>query len=393
MNNMIKRILRIPGNISNRFTKDHVGTYASQASLFMLLSLFPLAMLVLTLVKYTSVTQAELQDLLLQIVPNYFKPTLIHLIKEVYKTANSAVISITAIGTVWAASKGIMAILVGLNEIYHHNQNKNWFFLRFMSIIYTVLFVFIFVLVLVVLVFGTTIATTVIDNFPKFGYYVVNVLSTTSIISFFILTIFFILVYAIVRSKVFGFLDNVPGALFASAGWIFFSYFFSIYIEKFAGFSAIYGSMTTIILVMLWVYALMYILFIGAEINVYCKKILLLSSIKRARKKKQKAKEKQIVDHLSTMKDEQRVDEIEEANRRLKSILKDGTEVVDISSLTNEDNIFKEIESNTNIDFNTDSNSITETNTNTDINTDKNTNINTNINTDINTDINTKINS
>ena len=334
---MLKRIIRIPGDISNRFTKDHVGTYASQASLFMLLSLFPLAMLVLTLVRYTSVTQEELQDLLVQIVPNYFKPTVLHLIKEVYRTANSAVISITAIGTVWAASKGVMAILVGLNEIYHHNQNKNWFFLRLMSIIYTVLFVFIFVLVLVVLVFGGTIAEILIENFPKFGYLIVNTLSTTSIVTFFILTIFFILVFAIVRSKVFGFLDNVPGALFASAGWLFFSYFFSIYIEKFAGFSAIYGSMTTIILVMLWVYALMYILFIGAEINVYCKKILLLSSIKRARKKKQKQKEEEITGHLSSIKDTNRVDEIEEANKELKSILQDGEEIIDISSLTNKD--------------------------------------------------------
>lgn len=337
---MIKKILKIPGNISNRFTKDHVGTYASQASLFMLLSLFPLAMLVLTLVKYTTVTQQELQNVLTQVVPNYFKPTLLHLIKEVYRTANSAVISITAIGTVWAASKGVMAILVGLNEIYHHNQNKNWFFLRFMSIIYTVLFVFIFVLVLVVLVFGGTIATVLIENFPRLGNLIVNTLSTTSIITFFILTIFFIMVYAIVRSKVFGFLDNVPGALFASAGWLFFSYFFSIYIEKFAGFSAIYGSMTTIILVMLWVYALMYILFIGAEINVYCKKILLLSSIKRARKKKQKQKEQAIVDNLILIKDPKQIDEIEEANNELKSILHEGNEIVDISSLTGKDEDF-----------------------------------------------------
>lgn len=322
---MLKRILLIPFNISNRFNKDHVGTYASQASLFMLLSFFPLAMLVLTLIRYTSITQNELESILTSIVPNYFKPTLLHIIDEVYKNANGAVLSITAVGTLWAASKGVMAILVGLNEIYHHNENRNWFFLRFMSLIYTILFVIVFVLVLVFLVFGETIIKYIIEKIPSSKEIAIQTLSTSMLVTFCILTAFFILVYAIVRSRVFGFLDNVPGALFSSAGWLIFSNVFSAYLEKVPNLSDIYGSMTTIIVVMLWMYALMYILFIGAEINVYCKKILLLSGIRRARKKKQKQKETSISNDLETMKDVEIVDEITEADNELKELLNTNT--------------------------------------------------------------------
>lgn len=322
---MLKRILLIPFNISNRFNKDHVGTYASQASLFMLLSFFPLAMLVLTLIRYTSITQNKLESILTSIVPNYFKPTLLHIIDEVYKNANGAVLSITAVGTLWAASKGVMAILVGLNEIYHHNENRNWFFLRFMSLIYTILFVIAFVLVLVFLVFGETIIRYIIEKIPSSKEIAIQTLSTSMLVTFCILTAFFILVYAIVRSRVFGFLDNVPGALFSSAGWLIFSNVFSAYLEKVPNLSDIYGSMTTIIVVMLWMYALMYILFIGAEINVYCKKILLLSGIRRARKKKQKQKETFISNDLETMKDVEIVDEISEADNELKELLNKNT--------------------------------------------------------------------
>ena len=325
---MLKNVLSVPKSISNRFNKDHVGTYASQATFFMVLSVFPLAMLILSLVKYTPVTRKELSSVLVDFVPRYFEGTLIHLINEIYRTSNGAVLSITAIGSLWAASKGVMALLLGFNEIYHHNQDRNWFFLRFMSIIYTIFFIIIMVMVLIFLVFGTTLVNLVIENLPAWGNVAITTFSITSFVSFFILTIFFLLIYAIVRSRVFGMIDNVPGALFSSAGWIIASFFFSAYIEKFAGKSATYGSMTTIILAMLWIYILMYILFIGAEINVFCKKIFLLSRIKKARKRIKKGKKatdtSKIEEDLTDLKKEMiRVDDIEETNKELEEIIND----------------------------------------------------------------------
>ena len=60
---------------------------------------------------------------------------------------------------------------------------------------------------------------------------------------------------------------HVPGAVLSAAGWMVFSYAFSMYIDKFSGFSNMYGSLTTLILIMLWLYFGMYITLIGAEFN------------------------------------------------------------------------------------------------------------------------------
>ena len=62
---------------------------------------------------------------------------------------------------------------------------------------------------------------------------------------------------------------QVPGAVIASIGWIIISKIFSIYLSLFKGFSIMYGSLTTIILIMMWVYLCIYIILIGAEINNY----------------------------------------------------------------------------------------------------------------------------
>ena len=60
---------------------------------------------------------------------------------------------------------------------------------------------------------------------------------------------------------------HIPGAVLAAAGWLLYSYAFSIYVDRFNGFSNMYGSLTTIILIMLWLYFGMYITLIGAEFN------------------------------------------------------------------------------------------------------------------------------
>lgn len=58
------------------------------------------------------------------------------------------------------------------------------------------------------------------------------------------------------------------GAVFTTAGWYIISFFFSIYVDIFTGFSIIYGSLATITLIMMWLYAIIYAIFLGAELNV-----------------------------------------------------------------------------------------------------------------------------
>ena len=61
---------------------------------------------------------------------------------------------------------------------------------------------------------------------------------------------------------------HIPGAIFTAFGWTFASFIFSVYMDIFRGFSNMYGSLTTIVLIMLWLYVCMYILLLGEEMNV-----------------------------------------------------------------------------------------------------------------------------
>lgn len=60
---------------------------------------------------------------------------------------------------------------------------------------------------------------------------------------------------------------QLPGALFTACAWQLISFVFSIYLDIFKGFSSMYGSLTTIILLMLWLYMCMYAILLGGEVN------------------------------------------------------------------------------------------------------------------------------
>ena len=60
---------------------------------------------------------------------------------------------------------------------------------------------------------------------------------------------------------------QMPGALFSAFAWYISSLFYSFYAEIFKGFSTMYGSLSNIILIMLWTYTCSYIILLGAEIN------------------------------------------------------------------------------------------------------------------------------
>ena len=84
----------------------------------------------------------------------------------------------------------------------------------------------------------------------------------------------FLILYKMLPNRKATLKSQVPGAVLIAAGWSLFSYFFSLYFELFPGFSNMYGSLTALIMVMLWLYICMNLLLYGAEINSYFEKEL-----------------------------------------------------------------------------------------------------------------------
>ena len=140
-------------------------------------------------------------------------------------------------------------------------------------------FVVAIILSLVVLVFGNSLHKMAMEYIPILTYVTGIILRLKGMVSIAILAALFMLLYRFVPNRKVRIIRQAPGAAFSAVCWYVFSIVFSLYVEYSPGLANMYGSLTTIVLVMLWLYFCMYIILIGAEIN----SCLLYTSIRRRR--------------------------------------------------------------------------------------------------------------
>lgn len=266
MRAFLKKILGFWG----RMSEHHISAYAAQAAFFWVLSLIPIILLLLTLVQFTPITKADVMTAAYEFFPTPIRATIISIINEVYNQSR-AVIPLTALVAIWSAGKGTLAMTNGLNCIYNVEETRNYVILRVRAAFYTIVLVVSILLTLILLGFGNSISLLVNQYIPVFSYVTDFIIEIRTIAIICVLIAFSLCIYKFLpnnakcQRKI---KNQLAGAFFTSFGWTLASFVISIYMDIFKGFSNMYGSLTTIVLIMLWLYASMYIMLIGGEINV-----------------------------------------------------------------------------------------------------------------------------
>jgi membrane protein len=178
-------------------------------------------------------------------------------------------VGISALPALWSASKGVYGLLTGLNTVYGVSEDRGWLYTRFISVLYTFVFLGVLLLTLVVHVFGGTILKLLPISHSPLLRILTGLLDFRGILLLAVQTLVFMLMFAFLPNGRNKLRDTVPGALVSSLGWLAFSGAFSVYVERFASLRNIYGSVYTIALAMLWLYFCLSILFFSAAFNQY----------------------------------------------------------------------------------------------------------------------------
>lgn len=260
---LVKKTQRIYAEL----TSDHIQAYAAYSALFLIMAFVPFLILLLTIIKHTSLSYELVLSIMEQFIPSATFRSVEPIIQEVYSYTGATIISISAVTALWSASKGAMALTKGLNSVYRVNEHRNYIILRLISSIYTFILLILFLLTLVLMVFGNRIRDYLSLAAPFLNNIVNAVVSFRPLIITCILSLFFAALYRFLPDRNARYNRQLPGAFTAALGWSVFSYVFSIYVDSFSSFSYMYGSLTAIIVSMLWLYFCMYIFFIGAAIN------------------------------------------------------------------------------------------------------------------------------
>ncbi len=245
--------------------RDNIKAYAAQSAFFIVMSLIPFAMLFISLIQYTPVTKSMVMEIINRLMPEYISPFLIGIINEVYNNS-VGIVPVSAVIALWSAAKGIQCLTDGLNSVYDIEETRNWIFLRFRAVLYTLMLVVAIVVSLTLMVFGNSLQNLIVTYIPIVSDITQGILRCRSLILMAMLMIFFLMVFKMLPNRRSGFKNQLPGSILSAVGWSLLSFGISVYVDYFNGFS-MYGSLTTIILVMMWLYLGSYILLVCAEFN------------------------------------------------------------------------------------------------------------------------------
>ncbi|MEW4286402.1 YihY/virulence factor BrkB family protein [Priestia koreensis] len=254
--------------LAGRFLRDEIPSLSAELAYYFLLSLFPLLIFIVTLLGFLPLHVPNLLDMLEEVAPRQTMKYIEDNLNEVVGSRNGQLLSFGAIATLWSASNGINAIVRAFNRAYEVEESRSFIVARGVAILLTVAMIFIIIVALLLPVFGKMIG---VYLFSKLGFSstFLNLWSASRwIISAAILFIVFLALYHFAPNKKGLHIKDIwKGTLVATLGWVLVSLAFSYYVNNFANYTATYGSLGGIIVMMVWLYLSGMIIVIGGEIN------------------------------------------------------------------------------------------------------------------------------
>ncbi len=260
----VRHLVRLGKEIAAVFRRDMIPVYAAQASFFLLLASVPFLVLMLNIGKiFFRAVSDEVLILIENILPAALHDTVDALGEQIAAGGGVPLLSVSAAAALWSASRGMAALERGLAGVYGVNVSRGLFRDILRSLLYTVTLILLMFATLILLVFGAQLADGIMSVLPSLETPITAVLEARGVFVFLTLTAFFSLVHRVIVKHA----PILPGAALSAAGWMLFSYLYSLYVQIFPRASYLYGSLALLTVLMLWLYFCMIIFLTGAEVN------------------------------------------------------------------------------------------------------------------------------
>ncbi len=253
-----------------RLERLRLSRMASGISYYMVFAIFPFLILILSAVLFFGDRLLNVLEKTLDLI-DFIPLPVLNLFEGLYRDASQAesisAISVSVVSLVWAASKGINAVIISLRQIYHLKPSRSIFMLsRLLSVILTLVAGVFILLVMFILAFSDAVLSRIIE---WTGIIIANrnlIRLTSFATGFTILDLTFFLIYYFSAARKTKVRHTLAASSLAALTWVLSSAGFSIYVSRSATLS-IYGGMTGVVILMLWLYVCTYALLLGAAFH------------------------------------------------------------------------------------------------------------------------------
>lgn len=249
-------------------TKPEMAILPGQIAFFLVLAIIPLISLVGIAGNFFFLSIDRIIEFVSKNFPTDLSQTIVQVIQV--NNVGTGVISFLILAFL-ISSSGAYSIIVASNMLYGMEETKNWLTRRIKSIIMIILILLLFILALLIPVFGIKfISLLQSSNFVSSGLlnqfiFIYQILKWP--ISFILIFIIIKLVYTMAPDKKVKSKYVNKGAIFTSLSWIIITLLYSYYITNYSFYHIIYGTLSNLIILMLWIYFLSFLFVFGMSLN------------------------------------------------------------------------------------------------------------------------------
>lgn len=264
----MKSIISYVKELKSKFQKNNIPILAAAQAYYYLLAIVPLLILMLSILPYLQIDSQLAINFMGSIIPDETMSIFREQIISLVDSPKGGLLTVGIIGTLWSASSGVMAFINSANLAYEVEETRSFIKVRLLAIVLTLGMIVAIAVALVLPVFGDLIIQGVNQalNLPEQSVIIFQFLRWA--IGIVVMTGILMALYHFAPNKNYPFKHILPGAMITAILWQLISLAFSFYVSNFGNYSATYGSLGGIIVLLLWFFLTGLILMIGAEINV-----------------------------------------------------------------------------------------------------------------------------
>ena len=270
-----RRLLKSPlfaalQRIKVRQDRYRISSRSAETAFYLLLALVPFLIFLISVFGLLSQSipfRTDVLSILQNIIPDPVFSFISDILNEIAASQNITFLSVSMLGFIWASSKGFTVILEGLNQIYSTKKSVNPVLLRLLGLVFALLLVLALIVSAVLITFGDLLFTQIARGSGQMAFSGTMLHVIRYVVSFAFLLIIFSLLYFLASHRKGGYLRALPGAAFTAVSWILFSVGFSFYVNNFGVVAKLYGSLTSIIILMFWLYFCSMTILIGGILH------------------------------------------------------------------------------------------------------------------------------
>ena len=271
INKIVNKFLQKKYNFERKYGQIEIGNINSRAAevgFYLLLSLFPFLLFTISAVVFIPIIYLNKYiNILESLIPSSAFIILNGLIRSVIGNRSIKLLISSFFLAIWSISKAVKSLIRGINRSYGVNENRSFFKVLFISLIFSIMLLLLILISLVLLIGGEKIGIFVFDliGLDKYFIYIWNILRY-SVGILFVISILVIL-YTYMPNTKMKVRDSVPGAVLSTFLWIIVTYGYSFYVNNFSNYDVIYGSLGGVIVLITWLYLSSWTILSGSEVN------------------------------------------------------------------------------------------------------------------------------